>query len=201
MDIKKFPVVLIFFIMLVLTSSYIAYSGDLISFDIIGVKTLSSTDYDRNNIELNRIPVCEVTKYNNTFVNYTWCNGELSKNGTYDKYVCGNETIITEYNETTCKDSGKFNVIISFDKYTKAYTYICDDSKFGKCGLTSDKKSICCDSNKDGNGDGVCQGGESIIKLFEDKKETLGIATEINRKISTFPGLDTINGGVECVRI
>ncbi len=48
--------------------------------------------------------------------------------------------------------------------------WICDYSTWGECTIDVNNKRVMCDSNRDGNGDGICQSGESCLILNISKQ-------------------------------
>ncbi len=89
-----------------------------------------------------------------------------------NEYSCVKESRTVVKNSEICHDTEltlSVNKILNVkDRYKLKY------DGFGKCAYTpgNDSAIIICDSNKDGNGDGICQPGESCIAFIVSKDKT-----------------------------
>jgi len=104
--------------------------------------------------DIRAITVCVNETINKKVVN-TSCHTELME----FNYSCVRETNLVEKSRTECVTKGfVVNEIIKL--HTKDYVCLTEENK--------DEVIVICDSKFDGNGDGICTGGESCMKFVID---------------------------------
>jgi hypothetical protein len=84
---------------------------------------------------------------------------------------CIKETKITEKSKETCVDK---ELRIAVNKALKDENYRLNYEGWGKCSYSAIDETlmVICDSEFDGNGDGICQQGESCIAFIVEKGGT-----------------------------
>jgi len=126
---------------------------------ILGCETGSTviTTIDGKNVTIQQYQECKNVSYQIWELNKT---GKIfvKENNTW--YNATNFISVIKY-RLECKNIQKFNITIGNK------TEDVDFRSFGNCKI--DKECIICDSNVDGNADGICQSGESCIKNCYDK--------------------------------
>ena len=149
---------------------------------VYGVSKISEPIPIANNVVLEQIQDCSTIYWNETEYTYGTCTQKYNttvcsdppvnktchiEERQYD-YICVISSKIVEKSKETCLPQ---KMEITIDKTVKQEKYLLDYGDWGKCSYSpgTDSGIIICDSNKDGNGDGVCQSGESCIAFFVSK--------------------------------
>lgn len=170
-----------------LTGNIISYDGEVSKTIINGKEIINNNDdyqlqkelvcvYENVSVEVFN-PYTEIVEYH--------CPGKIvnnTKTGIVECYEPNNKTIFTNINPLTIKGQNftinitgermsKEHVINKLCEETGGYTinnsknsYYCNAKSWGRCSQAS-KKTVMCDSRYDGNGDGICQSGESCITI------------------------------------
>lgn len=116
-------------------------------------------------------------------------------NISYDSvYEVKDDLIKWKRNETVGSYHNSKNVTFNLLSEKSVLNYKCDYYTFGNCKINDKADELICDSKYDGNGDGVCQSGESCYTIYITKEgikkvknegfnEALSQKSEVNCKI------------------